>query len=288
MAKRKKEHIPEFRMSDKGIRLHRLDPVIETSGEHSIAFPHRDDHYMLVIIEQGNLSGNIEFEEIQSAGPFVLLVFPGQVHLLTPQTPMSGWIIDFDPAVIDLQLRNELDSRCKDLLPMHQSPSDESFLQIQKLAAAIQALYELPLVTRQKAIAAILTGVLHMINGLALNIAETGTRKKNRPQQIKQEFLALLSLRYSEWKKPSEYAEKLAISTAHLNDTLKQLTGRSTIAVIQEYCVREAEHLLHFTDLSIKEISYRIGYPNPSHFIAIFNAKRGITPLQYRVRRTAE
>lgn len=287
MAKKKIERIPEFRMTDsasKGIQLKRLDADIEVSGQHSIALPHRDDHYMLIIIEQGKLSGNIDFEDIGAEGPFLLLVFPGQVHLLAPETPLSGWIIAFDPAIVDLQLRNDLDTRCKDLLPMHPSPSDETFLQIQNLSTAIQALYNQPLVTKHTAITAILTGILHIINGLALNIAETGNRKKNRPQQIKQQFLALLYQHYAEWKKPSEYAEKLAISTAHLNDTLKQLTGRSTISVIQEHCVREAERLLHFTDLSIKEISYRLGYPNPSHFIAIFNAQKGITPLQYRVR----
>jgi AraC-like DNA-binding protein len=94
----------------------------------------------------------------------------------------------------------------------------------------------------------------------------------------------LLYQHYGAWKKPSEYAEALAISTAHLNDTLKQLTGRSTMSIIQAHCVREAERLLHFTDLSIKEISYRLGYPNPSHFIAIFNTQKGITSLQYRVQ----
>src|SRR4051812_9084710 len=110
MAKRKITRIPEFRMADSGsngIKLNRLDPGMEVSGPHSIAFPHRDDHYMLVIIEAGKLSGNIDFEEIGSEGPFLLLVFPGQVHLLTPQTPMSGWVIDFDRTVIDLQLRND-------------------------------------------------------------------------------------------------------------------------------------------------------------------------------------
>jgi len=287
MAKNKIVHIPKFRMADsgsKGIKLNRLDPGTEVAGEHSIAFPHRDDHYMLVIIEQGKLGGNIDFEKIESEGPFLMVVFPGQVHLLTPQTPLSGWIIDFDPALVDPQLRNDLDSRCKYLLPMHQSPSDAAFRQVQKLLTVIQALYEQPSDTRHKAIAAILTGVLHIINGLALHIAETGSRKNNRPQQIKQQFLALLYQHYNEWKKPSEYAKRLAISTAHLNDTLKQLTGRSTMSIIQEHCVMEAERLLHFTDLSVNEISYRLGYPNPSHFIAIFKAQRGITPLRYRVQ----
>jgi len=286
MAKRKIGRIPEFRMADsglKGIKLARLEPGIKVSGEHSIAFPHRDEHYMLVVIEQGKLGGNIDFEEIESESPFLMLVVPGQVHLLAPLTPLAGWIIDFDPAIVDLQLRNDLDTRCK-YLPIHQSPSDTSFSQIQKLLTVMQMLYNQPSATRHKAIVALLTGVLHLMNDMASDLAETWNRKRNRPQQIKQQFLDLLYQRYSAWKKPSEYAAALSLSTAHLNDTLKLLTGRSTMSIIQAHCVREAERLLRFTDLSIKEISYRVGYPNPSHFIAIFNTHKGITPLQYRVQ----
>ncbi|UPK68439.1 helix-turn-helix domain-containing protein [Chitinophaga filiformis] len=285
MAKKKILHIPAFRMNDsgsKGIKINRLDPEIDISGEHSIASPHRDDHYMLVVIEQGKLNGNIDFEEIGLEGPFLMMVFPGQVHLLTPQTPLYGWIIDVDRAMIDQEMREDLETRCKYLLPLHQSPSDAAFQHILKLLNVMQDLYNQPLDTRHKAIAALLISVLHIINGLALNITETASRKKNRPQQIKQQFLALLYQHYSEWKKPSEYAAKLTVSTAHLNDTLKQLTGRSTMSIIQEHCVREAERLLQFTDLSTKEISYQLGYPNPSHFIAIFKSQKGITPMQYR------
>jgi AraC family transcriptional activator of pobA len=287
MAKKKVGYIPEYYMTDirsKGIKLIRLNPGTAVSGDHSIAYPHRDDHYMLVVIEEGTVSGNIDFEKIEANGPFLLLVFPGQIHLLAPATQMAGWIIDFDPSVIDMELRKELEARCNDLLFMQLSPFHQPFLHIKELLGVMQDLYQQPLSVKHEAIAAILKAVLHITSGLAFQTSETGSRKNNRPQQIKQQFLDLLYLHYSEWKKPSEYAEKLAISTAHLTDTLKELTGRSTISIIQEHCMREAERLLRFTDLSVKEIGYQLGYPNPSHFIAIFNAQKGITPRQYRVR----
>jgi AraC family transcriptional activator of pobA len=287
MVKRKVERIPEFRMAgagSKGIKLNRLDPGTVVSGEHSIAFPHRDEHYMLIFIEEGKLTGNIDFEDIETDGPFLLLVFPGQVHLLSPGMQMAGWIIDFDPDLVDPQLRNELAERCNSLLPVHLPASQTTFRQIQKLLSVMQELEKQPLPTKHEAIANLLKAVLQITSGLAFQTSETGTRKNNRPQQIKQQFLNLLYQHYSEWKKPSEYAEKLAISTAHLTETLKQLTGRSTISIIQEHCMSEAARLLRLTDLSVKEISYRLGYPNPSHFIAIFSAQKNITPRQYRVR----
>ena len=61
MAKKKILHIPQFRMNDsgsKGIKLKKLEAEIDITGEHSIATPHRDEHYMLVVLDKGKLSGN--------------------------------------------------------------------------------------------------------------------------------------------------------------------------------------------------------------------------------------
>jgi AraC family transcriptional regulator, transcriptional activator of pobA len=73
MGKRKVERIPAFHMVDggaKGIKLNRLDPDTPVSGDHSVAFPHRDEHYMLVVIEEGKLSGNIDFVELNTTALF--------------------------------------------------------------------------------------------------------------------------------------------------------------------------------------------------------------------------
>ena len=152
----------------KGIKLIRLNPGTAVSGDHSIAYPHRDDHYMLVVIEEGTVSGNIDFEEIEANGPFLLLVFPGQVHLLSPTTQMAGWIIDFDSSVIDLDLRKELESRCEDVLALQLQPALQPFLHIKELLVIMQELYQQPFSTKYEAIAAILKAVLHITSGLAL------------------------------------------------------------------------------------------------------------------------
>jgi AraC family transcriptional activator of pobA len=285
MIKRKITHIPEFRMVEselKGIMFKKLNSDFKVSGDHSIVLPHRDDHYMLVIINDGKIGGNIDFEDFELNSPYLLLVCPGQVHLLTPQTPLSGWVIDFSAAVVDPQLKNELSFDLQGPLLMHHPKFNVAFEQIKKLLAVMETLFEQRLVMK-KAISAVLLSILHIIHGMASYAAGDGKQKNNRPQLIKRQFLALLYEHYSHWKKPSQYAEKLAISTAHLNDTMKKVVGRTATAIIQEHCMHEAQRLLHYTDLSVKEICYQLGYPNPSHFIAIFNARVGTTPLQYRV-----
>jgi YesN/AraC family two-component response regulator len=49
------------------------------------------------------------------------------------------------------------------------------------------------------------------------------------------------------------------------------------------YCrIEEAKRLLLGTDLSISDISVRIGYPNSNYFNQIFKKMVGMTPGKFR------
>jgi AraC family transcriptional activator of pobA len=286
MGKRKISRIPEYGLADpgsKGIAIRRLSRDTRVTGSHSVALPHRDKHYMLLIIEEGKLTGSIDLEKLDLEGPFVLLVFPGQIHLLTQASPLQGWVIDFDPTVIDQSQQNELDIYFQRPVKIDQLPTDAGYRQIEKLLTVIAEL-SLQRGVMSKAMAALFSGMLYILSSITSSVAEQSKHKKNRPQLIKQQFLALLAEHYRDWKKPSRYAQELSISTAHLNDMLKQLTGSTATTIIQDHCLLEAQRLLRYTDISIKEISYQLGYANPSHFIAIFSARLCITPLQYRIK----
>ena len=55
---------------------------------------------------------------------------------------------------------------------------------------------------------------------------------------------------------------------------------------IQEYIIkkriRKAQHLLSTTNLSVSQISAKVGYTEYNYFFRIFKERTGLTPLQYR------
>lgn len=67
--------------------------------------------------------------------------------------------------------------------------------------------------------------------------------------------------KYKEMKKPSDYADALKISTPYLNQAVKAFSGFTISYWIQKMVMTEAKRLLYYTDLSVKEISYELGYP---------------------------
>ena len=285
----KKGNIPEFTLkgsSLNGIALKKLERSQMVSQAHNIQLAHRDDHYMLVVLTEGQLTYRIDFEVYQIQAPGLLLVFPGQVHQLTPQTNLSGWAVSFEAVLLSEDLKALLDKAWRDQIDFIYDVPTPWFEQLENLLTAIDQLVDKPLSTSQKAVTALLTGLLFMIAGAISGMARPTKPAPKRSALVKQQFLQLLYRHYKDWKKPSQYAERMHITTAHLNDTIKQVTGRTTTQAIQEQCVVEARRLLQYTDLDVIEIAYQIGYVTPSHFIKLFKTVTGLTPSQYRKKRS--
>ena len=72
------------------------------------------------------------------------------------------------------------------------------------------------------------------------------------------------------------------ISTKHLSQTLKNITGKVAKDHIQDRLALEAKRLLLHTSLSVKEIAYEIGFEEPLHFSGFFKKRVGVSPSQFR------
>ena len=63
---------------------------------------------------------------------------------------------------------------------------------------------------------------------------------------------------------------------------VKNFSGKSAPEWIDAYVILEAKNLLKYSDLAIKEIVYRLNFPNQSVFYKFFKARTGMTPTEYR------
>ena len=88
----------------------------------------------------------------------------------------------------------------------------------------------------------------------------------------------------AEIRQPSFYAHKLLVHPNHLNAVVKRITGKTVTNIIQNQLVVSAKSLLTQTDLSAKEIAYRLHFTEPTHFNSFFKKATGSTPGEYRER----
>ncbi len=79
-------------------------------------------------------------------------------------------------------------------------------------------------------------------------------------------------------------AKDLGVSYSNFRKLFKEYTGLSPAIYQQELRLLRAKELLTTTDLSIKEIAYRLNFESPDYFSAKFKAKMGCKPSEIRTR----
>ncbi|MDQ3017345.1 MAG: AraC family transcriptional regulator [Bacteroidota bacterium] len=85
--------------------------------------------------------------------------------------------------------------------------------------------------------------------------------------------------------------DKLAVMFELPRNTLKEgyryKYGKTIHQYHADHKLESAMQMLNEGELLVKEVAFRIGYQNPSHFISAFKKKFGYTPKQYLKRETA-
>jgi AraC-like DNA-binding protein len=115
-------------------------------------------------------------------------------------------------------------------------------------------------------------------------------REGNRSSQIVKNFRRMLEKHYRNLSKGitdkvfrvQEYAEALNLHPNYLNTVIKSKTGKPVGMWIVEKTIAEAKFLLRNSDISIKEIAYRLGFAESPHFSNYFKKHTKISPVLYR------
>ena len=97
-----------------------------------------------------------------------------------------------------------------------------------------------------------------------------------------QRFLDLLHSSEVKHRTVEAYANDLCISPKYLTAVCKKNSGRTANEWITEHVMEDIRYYLRQTDLSIKEICDRLGFPNPSYFGKYVKDHFGMTPLDFR------
>lgn len=118
----------------------------------------------------------------------------------------------------------------------------------------------------------------------------------NRSSQIVRSFKHLLAKHYRELNsgkvssifRTSDYAEAQNLHPNYLNSVIKTKTGKPVATWIADKTIAEAKALLQNTSITIKEITYRLGFSETAHFSNFFKKQTSQSPVEYRNALAAE
>lgn len=78
-----------------------------------------------------------------------------------------------------------------------------------------------------------------------------------------------------------ELAKAAGLNEYQLKVGFKEIYGNTVYGYLLDHKLDHARALLDAQHLQVNEVAYQIGYTNPSHFIAAFKKKFGVTPKKY-------
>jgi AraC family transcriptional activator of pobA len=131
---------------------------------------------------------------------------------------------------------------------------------------------------------------LLIYKGLEMDPLFMQAADQNAAARITAKFLDLLEKQYPltspdqplVLKKPKDFADKLAVHVNHLNAVVREITGKPTRHHIAVRMLAESRLLLQFSNWSIADIAYGLGFNYPNHFNNFFKKQTGATPLSFR------
>lgn len=252
------------------------------AAEHPHGKAHRDAHYLLVLLTAGELRLALDFEQVILSGPTMLLISPGQVHQLRGAVAPHGWGVSFEPGLVAEPIRELLAHQPAQPLSLAGQPAFTARAQtlLGLLADCQQPLA--PSAHTGPTLHALLAALLHVVAGLLAPAAGSAREGTTRGEVLFTGFQRLLRQHFAEWKQPAQYAAALAVTTSHLNDTVKALSGASVSQHLQARTILEAKRLLYYSDQSVKQVGYAVGYDEPVYFGKLFKKVTGLTPQQFR------
>jgi AraC-like DNA-binding protein len=272
-----KSKIRIHRSKFKGLNIH-IKKVQSTNSCEWIKYAHRDEHFIFYVQQEGLTELMIDFKNYQMNGKTFLFICPGQVHYYIRQTSPIGYFIFIDSSF----LRNEYRSTFEN----HQNINQVNPILNDSLFELISLIADRVSITTTDIGENIIHSLTDSLMGIMVLEIKSGEKQHqgaiDRKTELLSQFRNLVRKHFEKFKKPKNYADILNISVPYLNEIIKQQTGYTVSYWIQQEILLEAKRLLHYTQLSSKEIAFAVGYDDYAYFSRFFKKNVGITPLEFR------
>lgn len=109
-------------------------------------------------------------------------------------------------------------------------------------------------------------------------------RRQERGEDLRLflQFCDMVEAHFREHLTLADYADRLSITVARLNDICRRMANLPSKEVVHERLLQEARRLLRFSAVPVSEISYQLGFVDPAYFSRFFTKRTGVPPSQFR------
>ena len=264
--------------------------IFEINGSLDLEAPLRPHNYHLIVLSAGEMSVDLNFRIFKMKEQSALHISAGEsIRAITASKDICGYHIVFSQdfqtemrttrkSPISIQLKKEH--------PYQEFSDDEYELIYTSLRRLIRYITDETHHHRSLVIK-------NEVHSMLLNISDKrrkdhGYSGENASHQdmIRERFKSLLDGNCDKQHSVNWYAKALFISPDYLSKIIREHDGTSARAWINKSIIEKARFLMLQSDLSLKEISDRLNFPDQSSFGRFFRNNTGQSPKEYRKKLT--
>ena len=245
--------------------------------------PHRHESLMQVLlVERGRAQVLLDGQHRELRGPALITVMPLAAHgfrfshdvvgsVLTLQALHVQQLLQREPALCEAVLR----TRCGEL-------DATARRDVAQAVTVLREEYGHAAPWRATAIDAALTRLWVAVSR-ALPAAEPPSeRAGSRALAHVKRLRALVEERFRSHPSVVSLAQALAITPTQLNRVCREVLGHSALDVVHARLVLEAQRELTYTQLTVKQVAFDLGFADAGYFTRFFERQVGCSPTQWR------
>ncbi len=104
----------------------------------------------------------------------------------------------------------------------------------------------------------------------------------NQDLELVRAFEYMLEQHYNSSPQVAYYCQSLNVTEKRLQTATRNILDQSPKEIIKDRIVLEAKRLLVYSSDSVKEISFRLGFDEPTNFTKFFKKSTGKSPMDFR------
>lgn len=248
----------------------------------------RSDFFTICLVRSGTVAGLLDHEAFQLVQGDLALAPPHRIKQMTATRTDSEvlaicFTVEFLKRVKLRRLADQMAIFSTGVLPvLHLDPSQMELLEAslqrveQRIDAAYTHTYGMDLVVNAFVELLLETGHIGRCNG------QVQRAPMGRREELVGGFVKLVQEHHLAQRNLSFYSDRLFVTTKHLSETVKEVTGRTAGQILDDLLLVEARRLLDETALSISEVAFQLQFADPSQFSKFFHRMTGMPPRMYR------
>lgn len=270
-------------------------------GESGVYPPHKHDYFQILVFLGPAPAGRIGLKAVEAGRGSVWCIAPMTPHQVRFEPETRCWVVAFDLGVTRPGLGAaaplaDLVRRAPELTPfLHQGLVDYR-LDARGLAAVERLLRGLEADCRRTGLAAreaagagltlLLATLCRTFEARFAELAHGGGAPAQAERRLAR-VAAYLADAYRGEVTLAAAAAAAHVTPTHLCHLLKAHSGRTLGEIVTEMRLDEARQRLVYTDATIAEIAFAVGYGDDKYFQRRFKRATGTTPGQFRAARRA-